>query len=153
MKALFFVVSLAAALIALPASAQLGPAGVPGAPGLAETDPSAKLGSLAPQTSSHSSQAQRTQQQKHALVRCNKAKNVAQCNSRQAARYKATEACKNKTGAERKQYRQEQIQSINCNKSADPALCNRHKRASELCHNKLETEHRQCLRDNLVPKK
>lgn len=35
MKTLFFAVSLAAALIAIPAVAQQGPAGVPGAPGLA----------------------------------------------------------------------------------------------------------------------
>ena len=35
MKILPFVVSLAAALIAIPATAQQGPAGVPGAPGLA----------------------------------------------------------------------------------------------------------------------
>ena len=35
MKTLFLAVSLAAALIAIPAIAQQGPAGVPGAPGLA----------------------------------------------------------------------------------------------------------------------
>ena len=39
MKILPFVVSLAAALIAIPATAQQGPAGVPGAPGLAPPPP------------------------------------------------------------------------------------------------------------------
>ena len=61
MKALLFVVSLAAVLIALPASAQLGPAGVPGAPGLAETDPSVKSSaSVSPSTP----QAKHTQQKR-----------------------------------------------------------------------------------------
>jgi hypothetical protein len=41
MKTLPFVVSLAAALIAIPAFAQQGPAGVPGAPGLAPPPPAA----------------------------------------------------------------------------------------------------------------
>ena len=153
MKALFFVVSLAAALIALPASAQLGPAGVPGAPGLAETDPSVKSGSSAPQNSPQPQQAQRSQQRKHAPAECNKAKNVEQCNARQAARNKAIEACKDKTGAERKQCRQEQIQNVNCSDSGDPARCERHKKARELCKDKLGPDHRQCLRDNLVAKK
>ena len=40
MKALLFVVSLAAVLTALPACAQVGPAGGPGAAGLAEREPS-----------------------------------------------------------------------------------------------------------------
>lgn len=39
MKILPFVVSLAAALITIPATAQQGPAGVPGAPGLAPPPP------------------------------------------------------------------------------------------------------------------
>ena len=37
MKSMIFVASMTAALLALPVSAQQGPAGVPGAPGLAET--------------------------------------------------------------------------------------------------------------------
>jgi hypothetical protein len=69
-----FVVSLAAALFALSASAQLAQQ-VPSAPGLAETDPSVKSSSSAPQDSQPQQAA--SQQRKQAPAKCNKAKNGA----------------------------------------------------------------------------
>lgn len=148
MKALLFVVSLAAVLIALPASAQLGPAGVPGAPGLAETDPSVKSSaSVSPSTP----QPKHTQQKTQAAAKCGQNKETAQCQGRKVAK-KANNACKGKTGEEHKQCRQEQARQKECRKSADPARCEQHKKTAELCQDKLGSEHRQCLHENLLPK-
>ncbi len=138
MRALLFVVSLAAVLTALPASAQLGPAGVPGAPGLAETDPSTKPGASASQNVAQPWQAQPADQKKPVKAR--------------KAKQKANDACKGKTGEERQQCRQEQKRRKDCSQSADPARCEQHKKAADLCKDKLGAEHRQCLHENLLPK-
>lgn len=127
MKTLFFVASLAAVFLAAPAIAQLGPAGVPGAPGLAETDPSVK------QKAPITPPAALVQPQKTVSTDCSKAKNVAQCKKRQEARKKAQER--------------------ECRKSGDPARCEQYQKTRALCKDKPSQEYRQCLRDNLVPKK
>ncbi len=150
MKALLFVVSLAAVLIALPASAQLGPAGVPGAPGLAETDPSVKSGPSASTSTPAKPQMQQAQQ-KNMAAKCRKNPDPAQCQARKAHK-KAKYACQGKTGNERQQCRQEQKRRKDCSKSADPGLCEQHKKAADLCKDKLGAEHRQCLHDNLLQK-
>jgi len=129
MKTLFFVVSLAAAFLAAPAIAQLGPAGVPGAPGLAETDPSVKPAKPTPAAPP----ATQVQPKSSAGADCSKAKNVAQCKKRQEARKKAQER--------------------ECSKSADPVRCEQHQKTRALCKDKSNQEYRQCLRDNLAPKK
>ena len=128
MKTLLIIASLAAALLAAPAVAQLGPAGVPGAPGLAETDPSVK------QKAPISPPAAQVQQKKNTVsTDCSKVKNVAQCKKRLEARRKALESA--------------------CNKSADPARCEQHQKTRALCKDKPSQDYRQCLRDNLVSKK
>ena len=127
MKTLMFIASLAAALLAAPAVAQLGPAGVPGAPGLAETDPSVK------QKAPITPPAAQVQQQKTVSTDCSKAKNVAQCKKHQETRRKALES--------------------ECSKSGDPARCEQYQKTRALCKDKPSQEYRQCLRDNLVPKK
>ena len=127
MKTLLFIASLAAALLAAPAVAQLGPAGVPGAPGLAETDPSVKQ--RAPVTPP----AVQVRQQNTVSTDCSKAKNVAQCKKRQETHRKALER--------------------ECSKSGDPARCEQYQKTRALCKDKPSQEYRQCLRDNLVPKK
>ena len=127
MKTLLFIASLAAALLAPPAVAQLGPAGVPGAPGLAETDPSVK-----PRAPTNPPAAQ-VQPQKTVSTDCSKAKNVAQCKKRQETRRKALET--------------------ECSKSADSVRCEQYQKTRVLCKDKPSQEYRQCLRDNLVPKK
>lgn len=127
MKTLLFIASLTAAFLAPSAVAQLGPAGVPGAPGLAETDPSVKP--RAPVTPP----VAQVQPQKTVATDCSKAKNVAQCKKRQETRRKALES--------------------ECKKSADPARCEQHQKTRALCKDKPSQEYRQCLRDNLVPKK
>ena len=149
MKTTFFVASLIAALMAMPASAQLGPAGVPGAPGLAETDPSVKQLPPAPPPSTQPQAPAR----KPVPAECSKAKNVEQCVARVDARKKAQEACKDRAGAERKQCVKKKMQSYDCSKTADPARCEQHQKAREICKNTTGQDHKQCLRDNLVPKK
>lgn len=129
MRTLLLIASLAATFLAAPAIAQLGPAGVPGAPGLAETDPSvkpAKPATVAPPVA-------QTQAQTPIGPDCSKAKNVTQCKKRQEARRKTL--------------------SDDCSKSADPARCEQHKKTRVLCKDKPTQEYRQCLRDNLAPKK
>ena len=127
MKTLLFIASLAAVFLAAPAVAQLGPAGVPGAPGLAETDPSVKQKAPPPPP------AVQVQPQKAVSTDCGKAKNVAQCKKRQETRRKALES--------------------ECSKSGDPARCEQYQKTRALCRDKPSPEYRQCLRDNLAPKK
>lgn len=127
MKTLFVVVSLAAALLAAPAVAQLGPAGVPGAPGLAETDPSVKPRVVV------APPAAPVQAPKAATTDCSKAKKLAQCKKRQEAIRKAQDA--------------------ECSKSSDPARCEQYRKTRALCKDKPGPDYRQCLRDNLAPKK
>jgi hypothetical protein len=91
MKTLIIVASLTAALIAMPAIAQQGPAGVPGAPGLAPASPLV------------SPPAVKTHQPKRIPVDCSKAKNKKQCRANQAARKKAIEACRDKVGQDHRQ--------------------------------------------------
>ncbi|EXI91921.1 MAG: hypothetical protein AW12_00976 [Candidatus Accumulibacter sp. BA-94] len=40
--------------------------------------------------------------------------------------------------------------TVDCSQAADPARCQRHQKARELCRDKLGPEHRQCLRDTLA---
>lgn len=82
MRTLLFVVSLATALAAMPAFAQLGPAGVPGAPGLVPPPPQKK-----------------TQPAPKVPSACAKAKNVERCTARHQ---EARAACKGRAGAEHK---------------------------------------------------
>lgn len=92
MRIQLFLASLAAA-IALPASAQLGPAGVPGAPGLAPE----------PKPAVPQQQEKKTETPTKVPAACAKAKNVEQCVARQELRQKARAACKGKADSEHKQ--------------------------------------------------
>lgn len=136
MKSLCLAATLIVALIAPPVLAQLGPAGVPGAPGLAETDPSVKVAKPLPQerpaVDSAARGEKKTAQPKLAkagkVCRPGGKAGVASCKPRPAA--KATPDCR---------------------QSSDPARCERYQRAREVCRNKLGSEHRQCLRNILAP--
>ena len=100
MKSLLFVLALISGLSALPAAAQQGPAGVPGAPWIGAT--------IAPPPPPPA-EAAKTQARKRQPVDCSKAKNVEQCKARQAARKQAREACKGKKGEEYRQCLREQL--------------------------------------------
>ncbi len=141
----FIVASLAASFLAMPAIAQQGPAGVPGAPALVReiTSPTPPPPAAKPQS----------QKAKLGTDDCSKAKDVKQCKAHQEARKKAQEACKGKTGTEHKQCLNDQAQKLKCSTSGYPALCEQHQKTRELCKNKLGNEHRQCLRDNLTTRK
>jgi hypothetical protein len=183
MKNLIVIASMTTALIAMPAIAQQGPAGVPGAYGLAE--------SVAPAPPAQPSAQGR--QAKRGPADCSNAGNVERCNARQVARKKMLEACQDRFGAERKQCMHEQAQAFDCtqarnpqqcesrkqaaaacqnqkgaqfrqcvqqkmppadcSKSPDPARCEQHQKARLLCQDKAGPEHRQCLRDNLTANK
>jgi len=149
MRSLFVVASLAVMLVALPASAQLGPAGVPGAPGLAETDPSVKPVPPVQPAPPFLEEPPRTTQ----ATGCSKAKNVEQCKTRQSARKKAGEVCKGKTGKARRQcLNDRKVKNIDCGKSREPLRCEQFKKTRNLCKDKPNSaEYRQCLRDNLAP--
>lgn len=150
MRSLLLAASLAFALTAWPAYAQLGPAGVPGAPGLAETDPSVKPAPPVQPAVVVVEEAPR----KSATSSCGKGKESGQCKTRKPAKKKVQPACKGKTG---KAYRQcvaeRKAQSTDCAKSGDPARCEQFQKVRAQCENKLGKEHRQCLRDNLTPQK
>jgi len=133
MKTLLFVAALAAALIAPPAVAQLGPAGVPGAPGLAETDPSVKPPPAPVAAPAAVSSTPSAPQRNHVTVKCGKNKSAKKCKAGQSTKRKTPPA--------------------DCSKSSDAARCLQHQKAWEICKDKLGREHSQCLRDNLAPKK
>jgi outer membrane biosynthesis protein TonB len=117
MKARFFSVLLAT--IALPALAlELGPAGVPGAPGLvpppeavqsaappASTPPAPPPPATAPAPPSPPTapETDRQAQAKKVPAACAKAKNIERCVARQEQKRKARAACKDKTKETRQQ--------------------------------------------------
>jgi hypothetical protein len=140
MKTLIFVVSLIAALSAMPVNAQQGPAGVPGAPGLAPPSPP-------PVAMAPVAQAKPVQRRPSD---CRQASDVGQCKARQQARRKLLEACHGTVGAERKQCLQKKPQAANCSSSADPQRCERHNTARQRCKDLPDNAYRQCLRDTLT---
>lgn len=87
MRTLLFVVSLAAC-VAAPAFAQLGPAGVPGAPGLVPT----------PAPAPAQTEPTKPSADPKTPAACAQAKDVERCKARQEARAKARAACKGKSG-------------------------------------------------------
>jgi hypothetical protein len=149
MKCLFLLATLAAAALgATPAIAQLGPAGVPGIFGLAESV-------TAP---SPATPPARAAQRPAGQGECSTSKQPEQCRARQEARKKALAACQGKTGATRNQCLIDQAQSardhqqsLECKKASDPARCLQFQKAHRLCSAKIGPEHRQCLRDILTP--
>ena len=149
MRLLLFVLSLAVVLVALPANAQLGPAGVPGAPGLAETDPSVKAVSANQPAQPFLEEAQPKPQTSTGV--CTKDNSSDQCKTRKAAvaRKKASDSCKGKTRAARKQCLKNKFKATDCSKSREPERCELFKKTREQCKDRIGREHRQCLRDNM----
>ena len=139
MRFSIFVASMVTALIALPAAAQQGPAGIPGVFGLVES----VLPTPVPA---------QTVKAKSSDEDCSKAKNLEQCKVQQDTRKKVLAACKGKTGTARAQCLKQQTRYESCKKSSDPARCLQFEKTYDLCQNKLGQAHRQCLFDNLISK-
>ncbi|WP_319239740.1 hypothetical protein [uncultured Propionivibrio sp.] len=100
MKNALPVLATIAALFAVPAMAQQGPAGVPGAPLIGA--------SIAPPPVP-TKDSKPPQPRKRAAADCTKARDVEQCKARQEARRQAREACKPLKGAERRQCLDEKL--------------------------------------------
>ena len=146
MKTILFVASLSAALFALPASAQQGPAGIPGLTGLVSAA-TASVTTPPPAPQAAPAQTKRTP------ADCSKAKDPALCKARDEARKTALEACKDTKGKAHQECMQQKKKAVDCSVAQDPARCTQHQKARELCKDKPAAEHRQCLRDNLAPRK
>ncbi len=180
MKAIFLAVALAS--LALPATAQQGPAGVPGAHEIAATI-AQELPPAPPPP------AVQSQWRKRAESECADAKDVDKCVRRKmaaslcqsqpeaqrsacieaerqktecsktsdpqrcAARKQAYRQCKGETGKALQLCMQNKAPALDCKKSSDPARCERFEKARVACKEKTGDEHKQCLRDTLVPKK
>jgi len=140
MKCQLLVALLTTVLCVTPSIAQQGPAGVPGAFGFAE--------SIVPPPPPAPAPAARSN-----IDKCAGAKDVKQCKARLEVRAKALAACKGKSGTLRSQCLAQQARSEECSKSSEPARCLQYEKAREVCHNKLGSEHRQCLRDMLLTRK
>jgi len=97
MRSQLFLLAIMTA-VAAPAFAQLGPAGVPGAPGLVSTTP-APVEPAAPPPK----ESVKNEPPPKVPAACAKSKNVKQCTARLEARRKAKAACKQKADAEYKQ--------------------------------------------------
>lgn len=141
MKYPLLVAALSAWFVALPAFAQLGPAGVPGAPGLAETDPSVKAAQPAPAptaaTPSKTIVEPKSPPPKQAKT-TKKPKSKVACQAQSA---KNTQRCAPKPAPK-----------AECGDSSDSACNELHVKARETCKSKQGDAHRQCLRDVLVGK-
>ncbi len=178
MKSLLSVISLAFILTAVPAGAQQGPAGVPGALGLfplesPKTRPQAKPAKRpVPDCRTAKDRQQclaRQNEGSQAQLACGDKKGTArsQCVRELAAtyncarsalpqqceaRHRAVAACRDKNGTPFAQCVRQQMQHAQCSKTPDPVACEQHLKAQDLCKNKLGEEHRQCLRDTLTTK-
>jgi len=138
MKAVFFAVALASTLLALPACAQQGPAGVPGFPGIAASiTPVLPPAPVPP--------AVQAKQRKRAEAECVGEKNVEQCIARMENRSKAKESCNQKKPDERRVCIEEQRQKVDCSKAADPQRCTLKKQAFFDCRGKDGVALRQCV--------
>ena len=132
MKNLLILATLAAALFALPAMAQQGPG---------TASEAAVIGGKA------ASQGQ----SKRGPVDCSKAKDVEQCTARQGAHQKAREACKGKTGAERRQCMHEQAQNVDCRKARNPEQCASRKQAYAACKEQSGPQFKRCVQEKMPP--
>lgn len=82
-------------------------------------------------------------------VDCSKERNPQHCE----ARKQATAACAGQSGAQFRQCVEQKMPPVDCSKMPDSARCEQHQKARDLCKDKTGSEHRQCLRENLDPKK
>ena len=122
------IVSLAAALFAMPAVAQPGMGGGmgPGMPG-------------------GGGQGMR------GAADCSKAPYPEQCRARQAAHQKMLEACRDTTGPQRRACLHEQAQQFDCGQSANPPHCEARKQAYAACSAQAGPQFRRCVQEKLPP--
>lgn len=153
MRPLFVVALLAFALHVLPAGAQLGPAGVPGAPGLAETDPSVKANTPPPPATPVLEEPTQSVN----VAKCGKTHSDGACKPRVNTKKKVVPACKGKTGKARQQclnqWQARKTGKTDCSQSKDPSRCEQFQKAKAQCKDKLGNDHRLCLREYLAPPK
>jgi len=142
MKSPLLVAALSAWLVALPALAQLGPAGVPGAPGLAETDPSVKAAKPEP--------VPPTAAPGPAVA---EPKSPPPKRAKTAKKPKIQASCQAQTGKNAQRCAPKPSPKTQCSAAPDPARCELHAKARETCKGKQGDAHRQCLRDTLAPNK
>jgi len=142
MKSPLLVAALSAAFFSLTALAQLGPAGVPGAPGLAETDPSVTAVKPVP-----------------AQPSATPAQSVSEKESSQPKRTKGARksepgtVCPSQAGKRDRRCAPKASTKNQCNASADPVRCELYAKARAICKDKRSNDaYRQCLRETLVPK-
>lgn len=144
MKSQLILVALIATL-ASPTWAQLGPAGVPGAPGLVETDPSVKNSPATPPAPAVVSQPA-SEPEKKVVAECKPTTNK-HCKPKSCSAKAKGRDCKTKpksTPAKRPSI-------VSCDKASDPAVCREHERVRKTCAGKQGEDYRQCLRDQLTP--
>jgi hypothetical protein len=114
-----FFAGLAAGLLAFSAHAQPGPGG--------------GMGGMGPGMGGGPRPA--------AAADCSKAKNPAQCESRQKAR----EACKDRKGTDHRACMEDNMPGPDCGKARNPQRCAAQQGAREACKGKYGPERRQCM--------
>jgi hypothetical protein len=133
-------------LLAIPAAAQQGPAGVPGLFDLVEsvTSPSA-----APPP------APQAKREKQAAADCDKMKGKNGCKPVRKTRSKTLGDCTGLSGQKLAKCKRQEpaAPDSDCSSSADPVRCLRYQKARSVCKDEIGAKHRQCLHDILVPKK
>ncbi len=142
MKYQLLAAALSAVFFSFPAFAQLGPAGVPGAPGLAETDPSVKADKPAAVQPAATPSSKVVEQ-----------KRTPPKKARVAKKPRPQAACQAQTGMADQRCAPKASLKDQCSSTADPARCELHAKARATCREKQGEAHRQCLRDTLAPRK
>lgn len=82
---------------------------------------------------------------------CSKAADPAACTAHREARKKMAEACKGKSGAERRQCHNDQMQRIDCSKARNPDQCEARKRVYGECKDQSGPAFKQCVRQKMPP--
>lgn len=127
--------SLIASLLCLPAFAQDAPATAnpnAGTPGMMQGSPAGGRMMKRPQD-------------------CSRAVDPAACTAHREALQKAREACKDTPTAQRRSCMQEQMQSFDCSKTANPQQCEARKTAAKECQGQNGPSFQQCMQQKMPP--
>lgn len=139
MKTGITILSIAAALLTLPAQAQQGP-------GTALPDTQNVNQRMGPMGSGKGAGPGAGPRQPKD---CSKSQNPEACTAHQEARKKAMEACQGKAGPERKQCMHEQKQNVDCGKARNPQQCEARKQAYGECKGQTGPAFKQCVQQKM----
>ena len=140
--------ALIASLICLPAIAQPGPGMGGGGPGMNGMGSGMQQGSPGMQQQGGPGMMQKGPGARGPRD-CTQTRNPEACTAHREARAKANEACKGKTGPDRKQCMIDQRQNFDCSKAVNPQQCEGRKVVYKECQRQQGPALRQCVKQKM----